>query len=430
LDVVINKEMKYLYARLTKTALGTLDNDAKSCFDRIICNLAMMISQYYGIPTNYCELQANTLQQSIFRLRTALGDSVQTYKHTTKTPIHGTGHGSCSSPALWLLISSLLMDLLEQRANGMTMIDVADETVIKRYIEGFVDDTSLFINIKFISQCAQTMTKFLAEDGCRWAGLLEASGGKLELMKCFYYLLTWSWNEKGEAVPQTIQQQAVTSPVTLISSENTPIQLQQREVNMSHKTLGTHKCLDGDESEHIKALEKKSTNLGNLVYSGQLNRRQAKLAHNMIYIPSMSYSLPAITLSEDRTLHIQQRASTKYFQVCGLAQSFPRAVVYGPEAFGGMGMKYLYTECSCQKIDCLINQFKTDSSLAHEMRLNLNWLQITTGTSTPILESSQDLNYVDMNWFLSIKEFLNRINATIQLKHLWTPSIFRTGDII
>jgi ribonuclease HI len=101
-----------------------------------------------------------------------------------------------------------------------------------------------------------------------------------------------------------------------------------------------------------------------------------------------------------------------------------------PEAFGGMGMKYLYTECSCQKIDCLINQFKTDSSLSHEMRLNLNWLQINTGTSIPILESNQELNYVDMNWFLSIKDFLNRINASIQLKLLWTPTIHRNGDIL
>jgi hypothetical protein len=64
------------------------------------------------------------------------------------------------------------------------------------------------------------------------------------------------------------------------------------------------------------------------------------------------------------------------------------------------------------------------------MRLNLNWLQINTGTSIPILESNQELNYVDMNWFLSIKDFLNRINASIQLKLLWTPNIHRIGDII
>lgn len=44
IEVVIQKEMKYLYARLTRTALGTIDNDAKSCFDRTLCNIAMLTS--------------------------------------------------------------------------------------------------------------------------------------------------------------------------------------------------------------------------------------------------------------------------------------------------------------------------------------------------------------------------------------------------
>jgi hypothetical protein len=51
IDVVIQKEMKYLYATLTRTGLATMDNDAKSCYDRIICNLAM-IAQIKGSSIN------------------------------------------------------------------------------------------------------------------------------------------------------------------------------------------------------------------------------------------------------------------------------------------------------------------------------------------------------------------------------------------
>jgi ribonuclease HI len=429
IDVVINKEMKYLYARLTRTALGTIDNDAKSCFDRIICNLAMMVSLYYGIPLNFCQLQANTLKNTIFRLRTALGDSAQTYRHTIENPIHGTGQGC---PALWLLISSLLMDLLERKSNGMKMIDVNNKYEIKKWIEGFVDDTSIITNIDFISQCAQTLVQHLQEDGCEWAGLLEASGGKLELTKCFYYMLTWSWNEKGEPLPQTIQQQNVQNKVTLSNLSGDPVIIQQKEVEQSHKTLGTYKCIDGNETEHIIQLNKKSTNMGNLVFSGQLNRRQARLAHNMVYIPSMLYSLPAMSIPEEETYSIQQKANTKFLQVCGLAKSFPRAVlvVYGPTEFGGIGLKYLYTESSCIKIDCLINHIKTDTSLSIEMKININWVQLHAGTSTPILESTQQLLYIEYNWFLSIKEFLNMINAKIEITNLWQPSPLREGDII
>jgi hypothetical protein len=95
-DVVIQKEMKYLYSRLTKTHLATMDNDEKSCYDRIICNLAVIISQYYGLSHNMALLQATTLKKMKFRLRTALGGSTRTYRHSPSTPIHGTGQISCS----------------------------------------------------------------------------------------------------------------------------------------------------------------------------------------------------------------------------------------------------------------------------------------------------------------------------------------------
>jgi hypothetical protein len=43
-DQVIKKVMVYEYSAITRTAMATMDNDAKSCFDRIICALAMLIS--------------------------------------------------------------------------------------------------------------------------------------------------------------------------------------------------------------------------------------------------------------------------------------------------------------------------------------------------------------------------------------------------
>jgi hypothetical protein len=64
IEVAVQKEMKYTYAKLTRTPLATIDNGAKSCFDRILCNIAMLVSQYYGVPIDYCKLQSTTLQNT------------------------------------------------------------------------------------------------------------------------------------------------------------------------------------------------------------------------------------------------------------------------------------------------------------------------------------------------------------------------------
>ena len=67
IDLVVCKEHKFIYLRLSWTELLTIDNYAKFCFDRFICNFAILISKYFGIPDNMCNMQAKTLQTMEFR---------------------------------------------------------------------------------------------------------------------------------------------------------------------------------------------------------------------------------------------------------------------------------------------------------------------------------------------------------------------------
>jgi hypothetical protein len=87
-DIVLEKVMKFLYTNLSQTALGTIVNDAKSCLDRSICSLSMHINRYDGAP-NFCWQRANILENTISRLKTALGDSENSYSHCEDYPIHG-----------------------------------------------------------------------------------------------------------------------------------------------------------------------------------------------------------------------------------------------------------------------------------------------------------------------------------------------------
>jgi hypothetical protein len=298
IDVVINKEMKYLYARLTRTALGTIDNDAKSCYYRILCNLAMAISEYYGVPSSFCHMQAHNLKHSVFRLRTALGDSNKTYTNTPTTPIHGTGQGSCASPALWLMISSFLMDILQRRAHGMQMMDIMNSKPIHQWIDGFVNDTSIFTNNRSPHDSVAQLKEKLEFDGNYWAGLLAASGGHLELIKCFYYILTWSWDHNGNPSPQLIvDQDKNTSPLILTTSHGIDQELHQKDISHSHKTLGVFKSILGDDHDHYVYLLEKNNRLASVIANGQVSRQQAQLAYNTSYISSMTYSLPATTMT-------------------------------------------------------------------------------------------------------------------------------------
>ena len=53
--------MSYDVSRLTRTPLGTLDNDAKACYDRIVMVLALVICPKHGVPQSACMMAATTL---------------------------------------------------------------------------------------------------------------------------------------------------------------------------------------------------------------------------------------------------------------------------------------------------------------------------------------------------------------------------------
>jgi hypothetical protein len=76
-----------------------------------------------------------------------------------------------------------------------------------------------------------------------WKELLEASGGKLELTKCFYYILTWRFANKENPRPSTISEQRLETPQISVPDTftNTTIVIQQKEITEEHKTLGCYK---------------------------------------------------------------------------------------------------------------------------------------------------------------------------------------------
>jgi ribonuclease HI len=426
--------MKYLYSRLTKTHLATMDNDAKSCYDRIICNLAMIISQYFGISHTLASLQATTLKKMKFRLRTALGDSARTYQHSSDTPIHGTGQGSCASPAIWLMISSILMDCLSELSGGMTMLDVSNNTKLQQWIDGFVDDTSLFTNISQFSETPDLIqiTSQLTADMIIWKELLEASGGKLELSKCFYYILSWHFDKDGNGSPMSIADQRIhkVNQIAIPDPDGSSTIIKQKEVESAHKTLGCYKAIDGNEREQINYLRTKSKKFGRNIQNSNMSRKQANMAYKMIYIPSLKYGLPACSLSLNTIESIQNSSLDKFLPYMGYDHGTPRALIHAPLEMGGAEIPHLYTEMMGMKLETIISHLRADTVLGKSFRININNIQLCSGIAEPIFMCRDDISYLDNNWLLHLRKYLLEINGTLNIKHIWQPIKQREHDLV
>jgi hypothetical protein len=73
------------------------------------------------------------------------------------------------------------------------------------------------------------------------------------------------------------------------------------------------------------------------------------------------------------------------------------------------------------KLETIISHIRAGSQLGTSMIININFIQLHAGTGTPSFESKEELSYVLMNWLLHLRQFLNEINATLEIKDLWLP---------
>jgi hypothetical protein len=242
--------------------------------------------------------------------------------------------------------------------------------------------------------------------------------------------LSWGWDNNGSPVPQTISQQPPNlSKINIRGPGEIPQFIDQKNVNESHKTLGVFKSICGNDDDNLRALENKSDTIIARLRCGQLNRRQARMAYNCNYLPAMLYSLPAVCLNEKKLSKIQRRVIGKFLQIFGFEEKFPRAVVFGSMLHGGLGLRKLFSDGMCIKVESLLCHINFLSSLGKSMRTNITWIHIILGVGTPLLESDQFIQCIQDNWFLNIRDFLLQIKAKIIIRGLWQPSLARVDDV-
>ena len=93
-DPVFIEEMQIEIYRASRQPLVTFDNDATSCCDRILLNMASISCRKFGLHKNMAFVWAKTLEEAKYILCTMLGMSEKSDSHCIAFLIYGTGQGS------------------------------------------------------------------------------------------------------------------------------------------------------------------------------------------------------------------------------------------------------------------------------------------------------------------------------------------------
>jgi hypothetical protein len=174
-----------------------------------------------------------------------------------------------------------------------------------------------------------------------WEQLLYSSGGKLELSKCFFYLMHWDFCEEG--VPSLRKPEDFVHTISITDSEDgSRFPIPQRACHVAHKTLGVMETPDGSNNAKFDRLSLLSNTHGQKVATGRLSRKEASIYFNTIYLPSMSYGLVVGTMSMSQCESIQGKTRMSMLSAMGYKSTSPRQVAFASVEVGGYGLQHLF----------------------------------------------------------------------------------------
>ena len=105
-------------SRLTRRPYGQINYDAKACYDRILPNLASIVSNAFGVPESIVKLQNHLLHHMNYVVTIPGSQKEWNFYLATNHPLYGTGQGSGNSPHIWTMISSVILKMLNNEAHG------------------------------------------------------------------------------------------------------------------------------------------------------------------------------------------------------------------------------------------------------------------------------------------------------------------------
>jgi ribonuclease HI len=425
IDALLEKLLMYEYARLTRTSLVTVDNDAKSCYDRIIKSLAMLACIGVGLPLLAASMHNKTHHGMVHSIKTRQGQ-LRPYSGTDDNPLEGSGQGSGASPAIWLLYSVSLLNAFREFTPGMHMSSPFETLLVVILAIFYVDDGMPGVN-DALDEEATPMPVLLkqAEDATQsWERLLFASGGALELSKCFAYVIYWDLSDgrhrliRPDEIPNcNAEGDHYRGPISLTyGNDNTRNHLVTEDPWVGRRTLGVRIAPAGNWTDEFVYRKAQSRELAIQIAGSSMARATARIGYLMMVCPKLEYPLGATQFTQQECDIITSPVLRASLSKMGYNCNMPKEVIYGPPALFGIGMHDYYIEQGIHQLLALFGHIRQDSETSRMMRIELQWCQVQAGTQRHLLaEPTDDIDYIETCWIMCIRDFLRTYGLRIDM---------------
>jgi len=436
ISAVLNKQLQFEIQRMRKQPIAYIENDAIGCYDRIANPLVILFLLKLGVPNLTVQSLANTWSETVHKIKTLYGTSSESYKNTPAYFLFGPGQGSTIGPLLWLICFTLITNSLSKQTPSIRLRSVDKTITFTSHGDAFVDDTGLGCNLEYpagsdvqlIHRSREHLVGNLQNLAQQWERLLFSTGGALNLNKCFWFSLSWTWRD-GKPILNTSASFPAKLQLTAGYSTN-PVVIQRIEPTTAYRTLGVHITPSGSNEGAYAQLLETVLNYGQAIIGSHLSCEESVMSYVQHLFPKLRFQLPALSLSTaacDRLMSLILKAALPKMHI---NRNTARSIVHGPVILGGMALPHIQTVQGIDKLHLFLGHLRLNDDTGKLIQIDLTYIQLITGSAAFFLNKDiSDYHWIERGWVTSLWQFTVAASLTFDFPGIWLPRVYRAGDV-
>lgn len=425
-DAAMLKLLTFECARIQRATVGMIQHDLAAHFDRMSTSMTNVYAQRYKVYEGILQSVSGTVARLERNVETALGLSNETYAQEDDGPeIGGMVQGKADVPQLSTQQSEVLLKAHKSITQGLSLPNPNGTRHIAHHSISFADDTDQHTNVESRrADAVKAVVAQLQHGAQTWNNLINITGGLLAYHKCNWQLIAWRSDsghmEMINHVEHTIQIEDGKGATATIEY------LPPSEPNVG---LGFRLCPTANQDPHFQhvlgGIRSMCAGLG----SAHLSTHEIRQLLTQRLIPKLTYALHLSSFTSKQCNQIDTVIRQNIVPRLRLNRHFPSAVLYGPTGIGGLEFPHCGTLQLTTQLSYLLKQIRWDKTVANDIVVTLDSLQLASGLSRPLMEyPTAEVNYLGDSYFLHIRSQLAEINASLWIEDVWRPTPHREHD--
>ena len=271
------------------------------------------------------------------------------------------------------------------------------------------------------------------EDANRWCKYSFCAGGLINASKCFWqYIKPVQCPNTGKITYRT--EADCPGKVSLQHPDDPEIHdtIPRFEAHVANRTLGARLAPDGNVRAEIKSRYEKAKQWSTSLRRAQLSNTDCWVAYNSCVRSAVAYPLVGQMCTVEDLKCTQVVMDQIACHALGLNEHFPRALLHGPVALGGVGVPTLWAESLAEKLSYFVHHMRVRDDVGKQLQVSTAIAQLEVGTGVPFFQLPHEKwgHLATLSWVVHLWQSCSRVAIDVKAaagQH-WVPPLQTEND--